>query len=259
VAHEFKNLVFQMELQLRLGRAYHSLGEYRKAIEVLRRNTDELGDDIPETSPARVAALLSWVWLALAHAEVGESAAAQRSATQALAAAEAIGDAYAKAAAPWAAGVAALLEGATDGALSWLRLAREATRDPGAADVAPPVAAALGFALAAAGRPDEGAAMLSAAVADAEAKGLKADHALRLAWWAEAERSAGRSADAEAIGTRALETARRHGERGHEAWALLALASVAADRGDARAEALRQEARTLAESLGMRPLLSRLP
>jgi tetratricopeptide (TPR) repeat protein len=259
VAHEFKNLVFQMELQLRLGRAYHSLGEYPKAVDVLRRNTDELGDDIPETSPARVAALLSWVWLALAHAEVGESAEAQRTATQALAAAEAIGDAYAKAAAPWAAGVVALLEGATEGALSWLSLAREASRAPGAGDLAPPIAASLGFALASAGRLEEGTAMLSAAAADAEVKGLKADHALRLAWWAEAERRAGRSADAEALGTRALDTARRHGERGHEAWALLTLAGIAADRGDARAEALRKETRALAESLGMRPLLSRLP
>jgi DNA-binding NtrC family response regulator/tetratricopeptide (TPR) repeat protein len=258
VAHEFKNLLFQIEIQLRLGRALHSLGDYRKAIEVLRRNTDQLGDDTPETSPARVAALLSWVWLALAHAEIGEAADAQRCATQALAAAETVGDAYARAAAPWAAGLVALHEGAVEGALSWLTLARDASRGLGAADIDPPIAAALGVALARAGRHDEATATLSAAVADAEAKGLKAHHALRLAWWAEAERLAGRLEEAETLGNRALETARRHGERGHEAWALLALARVATARGDARAEVLNQEALTLAESLGMRPLLARI-
>jgi tetratricopeptide (TPR) repeat protein len=257
VAQEFKNLVFQMEIQLRLGRAHHSLGDYRKAIELLRRNTDEVGDEIPETSPARVAALLSWVWLALAHAEVGERADAQRCATQALAAAETIGDAYARAAAPWAAGVVALLEGAVDGALSWLSLARDASRSRGAGDLAPAIAAALGFAQALAGRHEEAAVTLAAAVADAEAKGVHADHALRLAWWAEAERLAGRVGEAEALAMRAMETARRHGERGHLAWALHARANVAAARGEAGAAALAEDARALAERLGMRALLAR--
>jgi tetratricopeptide (TPR) repeat protein len=153
----------------------------------------------------------------------------------------------------------ALLDGALDGARSWLTVARDASRGLGAADLAPPVAAALGFALAAAGGHDESVATLSAAVADAEGKGLKAHHALRLAWWAEAERLAGDIEKAEALATRALETARRHGERGHEAWALLALANATAARDAARAESLRQEALRLAEHLGMQPLISRLP
>jgi DNA-binding NtrC family response regulator/tetratricopeptide (TPR) repeat protein len=259
IAHEFKNLVGQIEVHLRLGRIHHSLGDYQKVIELLRRNTDEIGDDLLGTSPARVAALLSWVWLALAYAEIGDAADAQRCATQALAAAETIGDAYARAAAPWASGVVALLGGAVDGALSWLSLARDASRSRGADDLAPAIGATLGYALALAGRHEESVPALAAAVADAEANGIRANHALRLAWWAEAERLAGRLPQAETLAARALETARHHGERGHEAWALVARANVAAARGDASAEALNQEARTLAGSLGMRPLLTRLP
>ncbi len=257
VAHSFKNLLFQIEIQQRLGRAYHSLGDYPKAIEMLRRNTDEVGDEMLGTSRAHVAVLLSWVWLALAYAEVGKRSDAQRSATQALAAAETIGDVYARAAAPWAAGVVALLDGAVDGALSWLTLARDASRSLGADDPAPAIGAALGFALALAGRHEEAVVTLSAAVTDAAMSGLHANQALRLAWWAEAERLAGHLDQAATLAGRALETARRHGERGHEAWALLALANVAAARGEAKAEALMQETRTLAETLGMRALLSR--
>jgi tetratricopeptide (TPR) repeat protein len=201
--------------------------------------------------------VLSWVWLALAHAEIGERANAEWSATQALATAETHGDGYARAAAPWASGVVALLDGAIDGALSWLSLAREASGHRSAEDLVPPIGAALGFALALAGRHDEAAATLAAAVGDAEASGLRANHALRLAWWAEAERLAGHHAQAEALATRALDTARRHGERGHEAWALVVLANVAAARGDSGAAALAQDARTLAERLEMRPLLAR--
>ena len=58
-------------------------------------------------------------------------------------------------------------------------------------------------------------------------------------------------------GERALKIARKHGERGHEAWALRLMARIAAEpaekQPDAAAELFRQAAQT-AEALAMRPL-----
>jgi tetratricopeptide (TPR) repeat protein len=63
---------------------------------------------------------------------------------------------------------------------------------------------------------------------------------------------------AEAELAQALGYAERNGERGHEGWARLAGAELAARRGEAaRAAALVDEAQDIAESLAMRPLVER--
>ena len=258
IALSFKNLVGQIDVQLRIGRVHHSLGDYRQAIETLRRNTEEFGDNVPERGRARSATLLSWVWRGLAHAELGEFADARRCATQALAASASIGEPYERAAASWAAGMVALLDGAPDGALTWLSMAQDLRDLPTDSGIVPAVGAARGFALALVGRTDEAVAALTGAVKDAERDGIAANHALRLAWLAEAWRLAGDLERALDTARRALETARRYGERGHEAWALSVLAAAAADRGDPDAASVADEARKLATQLGMRPLLARM-
>jgi hypothetical protein len=68
---------------------------------------------------------------------------------------------------------------------------------------------------------------------------------------------AGEAADA---ATSALEKFRRQRERGHEAWALKTLGDIAAGHGPTGATAAEpyyDAARTLAEALGMRPLVAR--
>src|SRR5262249_32392039 len=71
--------------------------------------------------------------------------------------------------------------------------------------------------------------------------------------------SLGRFAEARRSAQAALDHAREHGERGHEAWALFLLASVVATTGSAIAEEVETlfgPAIDLARTLGMRPLLS---
>ena len=71
---------------------------------------------------------------------------------------------------------------------------------------------------------------------------------------------AGRLDEALAHATSALEAARRRGERGEEAWALLLLADVAARRDPpdlAEARVRYGEALALGDALGMRPLAAR--
>jgi tetratricopeptide (TPR) repeat protein len=124
----------------------------------------------------------------------------------------------------------------------------------------PWLAATLGYANALSGQVSEGLTLLKEAVNEAEKSGLVASQAWRLAWLSEALLLADRPDDSVRCADLALEQARRHGERGHEAWALRAQAEVAAARKPFARDAARvryQEALMLAEALGMRPLEAR--
>ena len=78
----------------------------------------------------------------------------------------------------------------------------------------------------------------------------------------EAHLLAGRLEEAQALAEQALTLAREHQERGNEAYALRLLGDIAAQREppeSAQAEAHYQQALTLADELGMRPLDGPLP
>jgi hypothetical protein len=116
------------------------------------------------------------------------------------------------------------------------------------------------------GRHAEGVALAQDAVATAEAMSFGANHALRLSWLAVAQREAGDMDSARRTASRAVETGRRHGERGHEAYALALLGTLAEHGHPADLETAGQHyhaALEIAERLGMRPLAaaltSRLP
>ena len=78
-------------------------------------------------------------------------------------------------------------------------------------------------------------------------------------WLSEAYLLAGREADARAAAQRALGLARQHKERGHEAYTLRLLGEIAAREDPidiGKAEDHYRRALTLAEELGMRPLVA---
>jgi hypothetical protein len=80
-----------------------------------------------------------------------------------------------------------------------------------------------------------------------------------MTWLGEAYLLAGRIDDGAAAAQRALTLARRHGERGNEAWALRLVGETASrpNRLDvAIAEAHGRAAKALASELGMRPLVA---
>jgi tetratricopeptide (TPR) repeat protein len=91
--------------------------------------------------------------------------------------------------------------------------------------------------------------------------GFAADHALRLTWLAEAYLLAGDRDAAKRVALRALELARRHGERGHEAYALRLLGELETKENVPDIEKAAEHYRaalTLAEILGMQPLAAAL-
>ena len=125
----------------------------------------------------------------------------------------------------------------------------------------PQVTPPLGLACVRAGSHEEGLGLIAQGVERAEVLEFAANHARRLIWLGEAHLLSGHSDVAKRVALRALEMARRYGERGHEAYALSLLGDVMArghppDRegaGNAYRDAL-----TLAELLGMRRLSAAL-
>jgi tetratricopeptide (TPR) repeat protein len=87
--------------------------------------------------------------------------------------------------------------------------------------------------------------------------GAMMGQAQRVTWLGEVYLSAGRLDDAVRQAERALNLARAHKDRGHEAWALRLLGDIACRREPQEAEAAEghyRQALALATELGMRPL-----
>jgi tetratricopeptide (TPR) repeat protein len=123
----------------------------------------------------------------------------------------------------------------------------------------PLVAAPLGAAYGLAGRITDALPLLEQAVAQGIAMGYMLDHALRLVWLGEAYLYAGRLDEAITQAQQALEFSRTHQERGREAYALRLLGEITGRRETPGAEesaTYYQQALTLADELGMRPLIA---
>jgi tetratricopeptide (TPR) repeat protein len=110
-----------------------------------------------------------------------------------------------------------------------------------------------------AGRLPEALTLLEQAIRQYAAMRGGAPHPPFDVWLGEAYLRAGRLDEAWTQAQRALEFSRAHQERGNEAYALRLLGEVAAQRHPplgARAAAYYRQAHTLAQELGMRPLVA---
>jgi tetratricopeptide (TPR) repeat protein len=115
----------------------------------------------------------------------------------------------------------------------------------------------LAYALS--GRVAEALPLLEQAVEQAASSKLMANYALWVAHLSEAFLLADRLEDASALAGRALELSRNHQERGNQAYVLQLLGEIAAQRNPPEVEQAEdhyQQARALAEELGMRPLVA---
>jgi tetratricopeptide (TPR) repeat protein len=260
MAASFRDFATTITSNFRLGQAYHSLGEYPKAADALTRNVTMIVSDLRgETfGLAGLPAVFSRVWLALCLVEQGALDEAEAHAEEAVAIAEAENH-------PFSLIVACAGIGTSPRPPRELRERDRLERGLLTQHVAaipllfPTIAAPLGWAYALAGRHEEGINVLQDAIERAEALDFAANHALRLAWLAEAHRAAGHGDDAKRAGLRALEIARRHQERGHEAYALHQLgeaATKASPRDEEKGREYYRGALALAEALRMRPLVA---
>ena len=110
-----------------------------------------------------------------------------------------------------------------------------------------------------AGRVAEALPLLEQAEQRGAAMGTMGGQSLRVGYVSEAYLLAGRMQEAVQLAGRALDLARAHKERGHEAWALRLLGEIAAHQDPPEIEPAEhhyRQALALAEELGMRPLVA---
>ena len=249
----------QAAVNLRLGMIWQPRGEYRPAVECLRRVVEAVGGDPLSTvwgflvGPASVVARLAWCL-----AELGEFGEAMARSEEAVRIAREAEDPASLIFGDRSLGLVSLLRGDVSQAIAPLERAIERCRVTPVPVLFDVTAGHLGFAYALSGRLLEGVTLMEEALADPIATGATF-HPLLLAYLGEAHLLAGHPDDALAVARRALDLAHRQRERGNEAWILRLLAEIAAqtdppDVGSADGHYRRALAR--ADELGMRPLVA---
>jgi len=235
----------------------YALGEHRRAVDLLLKGVDVRTVRQPG-QPAREVGRSGYVAMFLA--ELGDFAEAQRAAEITMRDRVTIaGHPWNRVNACWQVAWSYTLQGDLDRAKPLANEAVELCRQWGYARSYGMAMCLLGRTLVLSGRATEAVELLEQGLRRTDAVGLTWLQCPRLTDLAEAYLGAGRVQEAAACATKVVESARERGERGFEAWALrlqaeIALAAQPPDT--AAAEERYHEAKALAGSLEMRPLLA---
>ncbi|HEU4369604.1 MAG TPA: AAA family ATPase, partial [Methylomirabilota bacterium] len=245
-----------------LAHACRERGDFRRALALFGEAIEALSGDLvrERLGQAMPPAFYARSMAAFCLAEVGEFTEAARLATEAATQTRTLDLPFGLALAQMALGHACLVEGRPEDAMAALEPALAVIEARSLPTWYPWAAALRGYALALAGRADEGGALLGRAVERAVALPFLFGHSQWVGWLAHARLLAGHVDEARRLGEESLALSRRRGERGYEAWTLYILGEVEARRGpDARpaARAFHRQSRALADELGMRPLAVR--
>jgi tetratricopeptide (TPR) repeat protein len=240
---------------LYLGQAYHAIGDFGRAAELLRRNVEEADREFG--TPRTDVRIQSQVWLARTLGTLGAFAEGRRHGEEALRLATLAGRGQTPIIAHCYLGFLYLAQGDLEHAIQALEEGLALCRASGNRTELRVIAAGLGSAYTLQGRLVEGRALLEEAISVGTRIGALQSHSLRIAWLSEVCRLAGHGEEAWQHACQALALARQHKERANEALALHQLGTVYAhaDPPDAaQAEAHYQQALALAGELGMRLL-----
>jgi tetratricopeptide (TPR) repeat protein len=261
VAEALGDFALQVVARQFLGVAYHILGDYRRAMGLLRSNVESLaGDLIRECfGMSSLPSVASRFWLVLCLAELGAFPEGIAYAEEAVRIAEAVDHPQSLIFAYHSIGLLSLRQKGLSRAIPVLERCLEICRVYNLLVWLPETTVALGCAYAFAGRIAEALSLLE----QAEQRGASMESISGQSWQvgyvSEAYLLAGRMREAIHFAGRALDLARVHKERGHEAWALRLLGEIAAhwDLPEIEPAAHHyQQALALAEELGMRPLVA---
>jgi class 3 adenylate cyclase/tetratricopeptide (TPR) repeat protein len=243
------------EASLRLGPVYYAIGDFGRAAELLRRNV-EAADRESGTSSTDLR-IQSRTWLARTLSALGAFAEGRRHGEEALRLATLEGRGVTPIFAHACLGNLYLAQGDLEHAIRVCDQGLALCRASGIRNILPQIVTCLGYAYALQGRLAEGHALLEESISESIRTDAMLGLASRVAWLSEVWRLAGRSEEAWQHARQALDLARQQKARGEEVLALHQLGTVHAhaDPPDVvQAEAYYQQALTLAEKLGMRPL-----
>jgi tetratricopeptide (TPR) repeat protein len=246
---------------LYLGLILYAQGHYRQAIDLLRKTVAALQGKLlrERLGQTGIPAVISRAWLSRCLAELGAFPEGIAIGEEGVRIAEAADQPFSLAHAYLGMGFLYLRKGDLPKAIPMLERSLELCQAWNISAVFPRTASALGATYALSERLDEALPLLEQAVEQGTSMRFMADYALQVAWLSEGYLLTGRMEDASALAGRALDLSRAHKERGHEAWALRLLGEIAAHQAPPEIEPAKhhyRQALTLAEELGMRPLMA---
>jgi class 3 adenylate cyclase/tetratricopeptide (TPR) repeat protein len=244
-----------------VGIAYHALGDYHRAVGCFSRTMASLTDALSRErfGLTGLPAVMSRAWSASCLADLGAFDEGTARAEEAVQLANALGHPFSLIQAYFALGSLDLRKGDLPQAIPVLERGLGLCQSASILTWFPTVAATLGYAYTLAGRVAEALPLLQQASAQDTASGISAAHARWVTYLSEAYLRAGRMDEAAVLAGDALAFARDLKARGNEAYALRLLGEIHAHQDPLAveaAEAAYQQALTLADELGMRPLLA---
>ncbi len=243
------------------GVVHHAAGDHRRATERLRAVGTALAGELAyqRLGLAGFPAALSRCFLSWALGEQGLFVDGIAEGREGIRIAEVVDHPYSLIQASWGLGHLYCTSGDFEQAVPLLERALTLVRERSVPILFHLTARPLGYARAMTGRVREGLTLLEGAQAVQQSIGARHLHALCVVQLGEVSALAGRHDDARRLAGKTLTIAREVSERGHEAYALRLLGELAA-HGDAAdietAEGRYHEALTLADELGMRPLVA---
>jgi class 3 adenylate cyclase/tetratricopeptide (TPR) repeat protein len=244
-----------------LGFAYQSQGDYRRTINCLGQAVASLegGRRRERFGQVFLPAVNSRAYLAVCHAELGTFPEGRALGDEGLQIAEAVNHPASLMIASWGLGLLSLRQGDLPRALPRLERAVGLCQDADLPAYFPWMAPALGAAFHLSGRVADAVPLLTQALEQTITTEMGGYQVLCILPLGEAHLLAGRLEEAQVLAERALALALTHQERGNEAYALRLLGDIATrHESPARdqAEVHYRQALTLAEELGMRPLVA---
>ncbi len=253
----------QIEIGTRLGSVYIDRGNYTAACRLLKKITGKISEaeSFDRFGLLVIASVGSRTSLARALGELGHFAEAIRVGDEGILIAEEAGHVFSQIYAYLFVGNALLRKGDFERSLPPLVRSFELCNSTRAKLLFPLSAATLGYAQVRLGDLRDGLRLLRKAAVAAERQSLKFQLSQELTWLGEALLLSGHEEQARLHAGNALESARRHGEIGDEAWALWLLGEIASRsrRPDVRlAEDCFAEAQQIAKSQRMEPLLAHI-
>jgi class 3 adenylate cyclase/tetratricopeptide (TPR) repeat protein len=248
----------QIQAAYYLGLAYHLLGHYRQAAELLGRNVASLeGGLVRERfGLPYLPSVFSRTWLVWCLAELGAFDEGRAIGQEAIQIAEVLKQPWDLLAAYRGVGLLFLSQGEIQAAIACFERCLGLCREWDISGWFAIIASQLGYTYALSGRMSEALPLLEQAVGQAPSK-RSVYHSRLLGYLSEAYLLDGRPDDALPLAVSALEIASSRQERGFQAYALRLVGLIAAqhDRPNAHeAETYYRQALALADGLGMRPL-----